>query len=151
MSGSRDHGRQHVRFRFNKQLHAHTRDRSLDRSFETFQSRYDCQSRNGRRTVGQKGRWARARAFEIGGLLYIASKRVFNVVVRVIQAFWIAVERENLLSSLVESFHSRARTNLNNTKGFIDIRIEISFLYDYSDQSRVVLSSNSSSWRDLRY
>lgn len=29
----------------------------------------------------------RARAFEIGGLLYIASKRVFNVVVRVIQAF----------------------------------------------------------------
>lgn len=58
---------------------------------------------------------------------------------------------ENLLSSLVESFHSRARTNLNNTKGFIDIRIEISFLYDYSDQSRVVLSSNSSSWRDLRY
>lgn len=74
-----------------------------------------CQSWNGRKTVGQRDTRARARAFEIGGLLYIASKRVCNVVVvRVIQAFRIAVQREHFLSSLVQSFHSR--TNLNNTK-----------------------------------
>lgn len=87
-----------------------------------------CQSWNGKKTVGQRDTRARARAFEIGGLLYIASKRVCNVVVvRVIQAFRIAVQRKHFLSSLVQSFHSR--TNLNNTKrSIVYTRIILSVL-----------------------
>lgn len=131
MSGSRDHGRQHVRFRFNKQF-ARMHLRSFPPSLSLFRNfriaiRY-CQSWNGRKTVGQRDTRARARAFEIGGLLYIASKRVCNVVVvRVIQAFRIAVQRKHFLSSLVQSFHSR--TNLNNTKrSIVYTRIILSVL-----------------------
>lgn len=112
MSGSRDHGRQHVRFRFNKQF-ARVHLRSL--SFETFESRYDTVNHEMVGKLSVKGIRARVRALSKLAGFYIASKRVCNVVVvRVIQAFRIAVQREHFLSSLVQSFHSR--TNLNNTK-----------------------------------
>lgn len=66
MSGSRDHGRQHVPVPVQQTEHAiesklSNRDTTVNQT-------------NGKRAVSQKDRWARA-AFEIGALLYYLSRR----------------------------------------------------------------------------